>query len=166
MLCRRADGALTLNMSRNWMNGSTSPRRLVKSCPASDVNSMHSSMDSSGNTNIDSPRPIWKPLMIASVSGNRTDTVVPAPSSLRRVTSPRKAVMLRFTTSMPTPRPDRFVTCSAVEKPGSKMRLKISDSVSVRPASIRPRSWALARILSRLRPPPSSLTSMTMVPES
>jgi hypothetical protein len=42
----------------------------------------------------------------------------------------------------------------------------ISWSESVAPASISPLSIALARILSRGRPPPSSMTSMTMLPES
>ena len=59
--------------------------------------------------------------MMASVSGSRTVTVVPSPGRLAMSTLPRSAVMLRLTTSMPTPRPDRLVTCSAVEKPGSKM---------------------------------------------
>ena len=39
--------------------------------------------------------------------------------------------MLRRTTSMPTPRPERLETVSAVEKPGSKIRLMISLSESV-----------------------------------
>ncbi len=82
---------------------------------------MHSSTMSIGTTNTDLPTPTWKPLMIASVSGSRTVTVVPRPGSLAMATLPRSAVMLRLTTSMPTPRPDRFVTCSAVENPGSKI---------------------------------------------
>ena len=59
--------------------------------------------------------------MMAKVSGKRTVTVVPWPGRLSMATLPRSAVMLRFTTSMPTPRPDRLVTVSAVEKPGSKI---------------------------------------------
>ena len=61
--------------------------------------------------------------MMASVSGRRTMTVVPTPSlalDARRCRAARS--MLRLTTSMPTPRPDRLVTWSAVEKPGSKIR--------------------------------------------
>jgi hypothetical protein len=41
---------------------------------------------------------------------------------------PRSASMLRRTTSMPTPRPLRLVTFSAVEKPGSKISFRISAS--------------------------------------
>jgi hypothetical protein len=41
---------------------------------------------------------------------------------------PRSASMLRLTTSMPTPRPDRSVTLSAVEKPGAKISCQTSAS--------------------------------------
>jgi hypothetical protein len=43
---------------------------------------------------------------------------------------------------MPTPRPETSVTCSAVEKPGWKMRAKTCSSVSVSSAVIRPTSVA------------------------
>ncbi len=61
--------------------------------------------------------------MMASVSGRRTVIVLPTPSVLAMSMLPRSAAILRLTTSMPTPRPDRLVTCSAVEKPGSKISL-------------------------------------------
>ncbi|MNP43617.1 hypothetical protein D3C76_1374460 [compost metagenome] len=61
--------------------------------------------------------------MIARVSGRRMRTTVPLPGWLSRSTVPRSKVMLRLTTSMPTPRPERLVTTWAVEKPGSKIRL-------------------------------------------
>jgi hypothetical protein len=104
--------------------------------------------------------------MIASVSGRRMVKVDPAPSTVATSTLPRRPWMLRRTTSMPTPRPERLVTCSAVEKPASKIRLLISWSESVAAASISPLSIAFWRILSFGRPPPSSMTSMTMLPES
>jgi hypothetical protein len=59
--------------------------------------------------------------MIASVSGRRMRTVVPSLGTLSSSTVPRSASMLRFTTSMPTPRPDRLLTWSAVEKPAAKI---------------------------------------------
>ena len=59
--------------------------------------------------------------MMASVRGRRIDMVVPWPSWLRTSMVPRSAVMLRLTTSMPTPRPERLLTCSAVENPGWKI---------------------------------------------
>jgi hypothetical protein len=59
---------------------------------------------------------------MASVSGSRTVTVVLCPGTLDSSTVPRSSVMLRLTTSRPTPRPERLVTFSAVEKPGSKIR--------------------------------------------
>ena len=74
--------------------------------------------------------------------------------------------MLRLTTSMPTPRPDRSVTLSAVEKPGAKISCQTSLSLGVAPSGSRPRSMALARMRSRRRPRPSSLTSITMLPPS
>jgi hypothetical protein len=75
--------------------------------------------------------------------------------------------MLRRTTSMPTPRPERLLICSAVEKPASKISLWISSSVSVCASGLtRPRSMALARMRCLFSPPPSSLTSMAMLPES
>ena len=64
---------------------------------------------------------------------------------------------------MPTPRPDRSVTASAVEKPGWKIRSQTCASVGFS-GTARPRSAALARMRSRFRPRPSSLTSMTMWP--
>ena len=64
--------------------------------------------------------------MIASVRGMRTRTVVPWPGREFRSTVPPMRSMFVRTTSMPTPRPDTFVTWAAVEKPGRKIRLSIS----------------------------------------
>ena len=60
--------------------------------------------------------------MIASVSGNLTFTVVPAPIAVSTVTLPPTRSMFVLTTSMPTPRPLTSVTFSAREKPGRKIR--------------------------------------------
>ncbi len=65
---------------------------------------------------------------------------------------------------MPTPRPLTSVTCSAVEKPGSKIRLQTSWSLSLASAATSPRSTALRKIRSRSRPRPSSLISITIMP--
>jgi hypothetical protein len=51
----------------------------------------------------------------------------PRPTSEEISILPRSFSMLRFTTSMPTPRPETAVTFSAVEKPGAKMKLRISS---------------------------------------
>jgi hypothetical protein len=59
--------------------------------------------------------------MIANVSGSRIWIVAPIPGRERTRICPRSASTLRLTTSIPTPRPDRLVTCSAVEKPGMKI---------------------------------------------
>ena len=76
---------------------------------------------------------------------------------------PRAWIDLR-TTSMPTPRPETSETVSAVEKPGRKIRLSISSSVSTSSSAIRPRDTAMPRTRSRLMPRPSSLISMTIRP--
>ena len=50
--------------------------------------------------------------------------VVPRPRRLRCTeTEPPSASTLRFTTSMPTPRPDRSLTSSRVEKPATEDEL-------------------------------------------
>ena len=51
---------------------------------------------------------------------------------------PPSAWIERLTTSMPTPRPEMSETVAAVEKPGRKIRLSISSSVSWASAGIRP----------------------------
>ena len=73
--------------------------------------------------------------------------------------------MFRRTTSMPTPRPERSVTASAVEKPGAKIRFQTSASVGLSAIGM-PFSRAFARMRSRLRPLPSSLTSMKSVTDA
>ena len=93
--------------------------------------SMHSTTISSGITKEDFSTPTRKPSMIARVSGRRMVKRLPTPSCELTSTVPRKAWMFLPTTSMPTPRPERLVTFSAVEKPASKIRLAISWSESV-----------------------------------
>ena len=58
--------------------------------------------------------------MIARVKGSRSVTIIPAPGVLVMSIDPRSPSMLRRTTSIPTPRPDRSVTSRAVEKPGAQ----------------------------------------------
>ena len=62
---------------------------------------------------------------MASVSGILMRNKVPCPSVLVKLTEPFKASTFFLTTSMPTPRPDSPVTCSAVEKPGKKISSRI-----------------------------------------
>ena len=104
--------------------------------------------------------------MIDRVSGRRMRKQVPCPIVDWISMEPRSASMLRRTTSMPTPRPDRSVTCSAVEKPASKISAKMPCSSSSVSAPIRPRSMARARIFAAFRPRPSSLISSTTEPDS
>src|SRR5881628_2024684 len=61
--------------------------------------------------------------MIASVSGMQIFIVVPAPSfDSTSIVPPIRSTFV-LTTSIPTPRPDTLVTCSAVENPGVKRPL-------------------------------------------
>jgi hypothetical protein len=91
--------------------------------------------------------------------------VDPAPGVVSIPMRPPKAVMAVLTTSRPTPRPDRFVTDAAVEKPGMKRRLSISDGASSASGEIRPLRMAVARMRSRSRPAPSSRTRITTLPD-
>ena len=75
---------------------------------------------------------------------------------------PPSAWIERLTTSMPTPRPEMSETVSAVEKPGRKIRLSISSSVSWASAAIRPLLDRRSADRARLMPAPSSETSMTI----
>ncbi len=70
---------------------------------------------------------------------------------------PCSASTLRRTTSMPTPRPETSVTSRAVEKPGARIREKISASESRAAPSISPCSSARVRTASTSSPRPSSL---------
>jgi hypothetical protein len=65
---------------------------------------------------------------------------------------------------MPTPRPDTFVTFSAVEKPGAKMNLWIcaSDILWISASDASPLAMALALMRAVSRPCPSSPISITM----
>ena len=102
--------------------------------------------------------------MIASVSGRRMRKVVPSPIRLSSSMLPRRASMLRRTTSMPTPRPDRLVTCSAVEKPGSKTgRIPPRRSVVARHRRFPSRPpWPEC---APVQPATVVATSVTMLPD-
>ena len=104
--------------------------------------------------------------MIASVRGNLRVMVVPIPFWLLTSMEPRRASMLRFTTSIPTPRPETLVTCLAVEKPGAKISEKISCLESSVSDAINPFAKALDLIASTSRPAPSSVIRIsTLAPE-
>ena len=105
---------------------------------------------------------------MASVRGILIFRVVPCPCLLWTSTVPPVFSMLVRTTSIPTPRPETLVTFSAVEKPGMKMRRRISRSPMwvARSAVMMPRSMALRRTLSGSIPAPSSVISMLTCPPS
>ena len=105
------------------------------------------------------------PSSTASVSGSDRMKREPAPNRDCTLMRPPSDWTFRFTTSMPTPRPEMFDTFSAVEKAGRKIRLSISSSLERRVRrGTSPRSCALASTFSRSMPRPSSETSMTMRP--
>ena len=56
--------------------------------------------------------------MMASVSGSRSATDEPCPGVVANSIVPRRPSMVRLTTSIPTPRPERAEMFCAVEKPG------------------------------------------------
>jgi hypothetical protein len=89
---------------------------------------------------------------------------VPRPTADSISILPRIRSMLRRTTSIPTPRPERSVIVSAVENPGAKIRSNTSRSSRCSSGLSSPRSTALARIRSGFSPRPSSWISMTMKP--
>ncbi len=84
----------------------------------------------SGRMKISLPTFTDIPSRIASVSGSTIRVVVPRPATDVISTWPPIDWMLRFTTSIPTPRPDTSVTVSAVEKPGAKISCQTSSSLS------------------------------------
>jgi len=91
------------------------------------------------------------------VNGTDKVKVVPTPNSVSTVISPRTSLRLLRTTSIPTPRPDKAVTCSEVVNPGSKISDRSSSSVALASkVSSIPIPWARVRILSKEMPRPSS----------
>ena len=101
--------------------------------------------------------------MIASVSGMRILMVVPQPTVLVRSTLPPMRSIEVRTTSIPTPRPETLVTCSAVEKPGRKIRSRTSRG-SIRASCSRvttPRRTATSPMCRGSMPLPSSVISTT-----
>ena len=87
---------------------------------------------------------------------------MPCPARVDTSTRPPSAVMSERTTSMPMPRPETCVTRDAVENPGSKMHSISLASVGCASAAMRPCATALARTPSRLRPAPSSASSIAI----
>ncbi len=95
------------------------------------------------------------------VNGTNKVKVVPTPGTVSTLTSPRTCLRLLRTTSIPTPRPDKVVTCSLVLNPGSKIRESSSSSVAwANRVASKPIAKARARILSKEMPRPSSLIVM------
>ena len=73
-------------------------------------------------------------LMMASVMGSVMVTLVPMPTSLDTSTTPPSLPMFVFTTSMPTPRPERSVASPrAVVNPGRKTRASASAHRELQP---------------------------------
>ena len=81
-------------------------------------------------------------------------------------TEPPNCLISLATTSIPTPRPDIWVTFSAVLKPACIINCMISWSEISSSALITPRSIAFLLTASTLIPPPSSLTFKTRYPLS
>ena len=79
-----------------------------------------------GMVKMESPTDTSMPSMMAMVRGMRMVVVMPWPSSLEMDTEPPSSSTPRFTTSMPTPRPENSVTSVLVEKPGASRKLRIS----------------------------------------
>ena len=153
----------------NSTNGKYSPRTSsTRSPPANGCrSSSRGCRDSitafSGRIKTSSATRTDMPSRIASVSGSKIRIVVPAPCFDWISTWPPISWMLRFTTSMPTPRPETSVTCSAVEKPGAKISIPTSSSVIFSLTAI-PWESAFARMRSRFSPAPSSVTSIQILP--
>ena len=116
--------------------------------------------ESSGIAYNSSPTRTSSAWMMANVKGNLIVKRVPCPGDVSTSKTPLRRLMLRLTTSMPTPRPDTSETTSAVENPGVKISSMISRSLKRSSAEISPCLIPRARTLSRLIPPPSSETSM------
>ncbi len=98
---------------------------------------------------------------IATVRGSRNVKRVPFPRVLWMARVPERASTLRFTASIPTPRPETSVTRPAVETPGRQERRSASGSGRAAAASapMAPRATAERRRASGSIPRPSSVTS-------
>ena len=97
------------------------------------------------------------------LAGSSIRQLVPFPISLSMCTTPCKASTALRTTSMPTPRPDRAVTLSMVEKPARRIILKAASSSIAATALPVSKPFSTARLLSfsASKPLPSSFTSIT-----
>ena len=87
---------------------------------------------------------------------------MPCPARVETSTRPPSAMISERTTSMPMPRPETCVTFDAVENPGSKMHSMSCASLGCASGAIRPCATAFARTPSRLRPAPSSASSIAI----
>ncbi len=91
----------------------------------------------SGTTSVWSAAATIIPSRMASVrEGHGENRAMPGVEEIEIL--PLSACMDRHTTSIPTPRPEMFDTVSAVEKPGKKSRLSISDSVRTASGEMSP----------------------------
>src|SRR5260221_7756751 len=122
-----------------------------------------SATNSSGMMYCSPPTLTIIPSRTARVSGTWIAITVPSPFTVEIDTLPPRDAILRRTTSMPTPRPERLVTSLAVEKPASKTSPHASWSLMDSSAAM-PSSRPLAMMRSRSRPRPSSEISMMTLP--
>ena len=96
----------------------------------------------------------------AVVSGSTSLKLVPWPAAVAVSMRPPMALTSERTTSMPTPRPASSVTWSAVLKPGVKIRLARSASLSSAPGRDQAqRRRPCSRMRARSSPAPSSRNS-------
>ena len=118
-------------------------------------------MLSSGMAKVDSPALTSSAWVTANENGSRMMKRVPWPGSVWISKAPRIDRMASLTTSMPTPRPEIWVTEVAVENPGRSSKAISSSSVAGSSGFSRPFSSPLVRIAAKLRPAPSSPSSKT-----
>src|SRR6185437_13622066 len=158
--------------SDNWCNWYCSPPySIVRSPPVMRaVISSRGMRDTActdviGTANVVSPARTVIACVTASVNGKRMLKTVPRPRSDSMVSEPPRCRISLATTSMPTPRPDNWLTSLAVENPVCSTKLNNSLSEIGTSGCSKPRSIALARIASRSKPAPSSDTrTSTSVP--
>ena len=92
--------------------------------------------------------------------------LVPTPGTVSTSIRPLRRSMDFSTTSSPTPRPERSVTASRVEKPCEKMSCTASRSLRVSSPLRMPRSTALRYTRAASMPAPSSMMVITTWLES
>ena len=104
--------------------------------------------------------------VVATVTGSVSVNVVPTPTRLSTSTVPWRRSTLSRTTSRPTPRPERSVTTSLVDRPGWKIRAMASRGLIAAASAelMAPRVTAAAFTAAGSTPAPSSWSSTTSVP--